>query len=228
MTFDHHVLLWLLGLPLLAAAIVALLGHQRGAAVRAVSLLASLGTLTLALILAGRFMALEQSGKHDGPFHNAVTKVPTFQPEFVPGSNPEDKHRTQWELVNFGPGSIQFFLGVDGLNIWMVVLTAVLMLPSVLVSWTHITDRVNEFYAWLLALQTAMLGIFLAFDIMLFYAFFEVSLVPLFFLIGIWGGSHCRLAARKFFLYTLTGSMLTLLGVLGHRTVLLRQNGRTN
>jgi NADH-quinone oxidoreductase subunit M len=213
-TFEHHVLLWLLGLPFLAACIVALLGHQRGAAVRVVSLLASLGTLTLALILAGRYLALEQSGKHAGPFQTAVTKVPTFQPEFVPGSTPEDKHRTHWELVAFGSGSIQFYLGVDGLNIWMVVLTAVLMLPSVLVSWTHITDRVNEFFAWLLALQTAMLGIFLAFDIIVFYAFFEVSLVPLFFLIGIWGGSHCRLAARKFFLYTLTGSMLTLLGVL--------------
>src|SRR5207237_284381 len=74
---------------------------------------------------------------------------------------------------------------------------------------------VNEFYAWLLALQTAMMGIFLAFDIILFYMFFEVSLVPLFFLIGIWGGSQRQLAARKFFLYTLTGSLLTMLGVLG-------------
>src|ERR1700693_116151 len=106
-TFDHHVLLGLLGLPLLAACIVALLGHQRGAAVRAVSLLASLGTLTLALILAGRFLALEQRGRHDAPFHTA-TGQPTFQPEFVPGSTAEEPHKTQWELVNFGSGSIQF------------------------------------------------------------------------------------------------------------------------
>ena len=70
-----------------------------------------------------------------------------------------------------------------------------------------------------------MMGIFLAFDIMLFYVFFEVSLVPLFFLIGIWGGSQCRLAARKFFLYTLTGSMLTLLGVLGPGQFCYQHNG---
>ena len=96
-----------------------------------------------------------------------------------------------------------------------MVLTAVLALPSVLVSWTPITERVNEFYAWLLVLQTAMLGVFLSFDIILFYVFFELSLVPLFFLIGIWGGPERRHAAGKFFIYTLTGSLITLLGVLG-------------
>src|SRR5213595_4133437 len=96
-----------------------------------------------------------------------------------------------------------------------MLLTAVLMLPSVLIFWNHITERVNEFFAWLLLLQTAMLGIFLAFDIVLFYVFFELTLVPLFFLIGIWGGPERRHAARKFFIYTLTGSLITLLGVLG-------------
>src|SRR5213595_1429647 len=96
-----------------------------------------------------------------------------------------------------------------------MLLTAVLMLPSVLIFWNHITERVNEFFAWLLLLQTAMLGIFLAFDIVLFYVFFELTLVPLFFLIGIWGGPERRHAARKFFIYTLTASLITLLGVLG-------------
>jgi NADH-quinone oxidoreductase subunit M len=85
----------------------------------------------------------------------------------------------------------------------------------VLVSWTHITERDNEFFAWLLALQTFVLGVFLAFDIVLFYAFFELSLVPLFFLIGIWGGPQRQYAARKFFIYTLVGSLLSLLGILG-------------
>src|SRR5262249_4419506 len=110
---------------------------------------------------------------------------------------------------------IQFAVGVDGLNIWLVVLTALLMVPSVLVSWTAIKDRTNEYYAWLLLLETAMLGVFLAFDIILFYVFFELTLVPLFFLIGIWGGPQRRYAARKFFIYTLAGSLITLLGVLG-------------
>src|SRR5213595_4345956 len=95
-----------------------------------------------------------------------------------------------------------------------MLLTAVLMLPSVLIFWNHITERVNEFFAWLLLLQTAMLGIFLAFDIVLFYVFFELTLVPLFFLIGIWGGPERRHAARKFFIYTLTGSVIFLLGLL--------------
>src|SRR5207244_10859068 len=102
--------------------------------------------------------------------------------------------------------SIQFFIGVDGLNVWLVVLTALLMVSSVLVSWRAVQERVNEFYAWLLALQAAMVGVFLSFDIVLFYVFFELTLVPLFFLIGIWGGPQRQYAARKFFVYTLAGS----------------------
>src|SRR4029077_3735770 len=94
------------------------------------------------------------------------------------------------------------------------VLTAVLFLPSVLVSWLHVTERVNEFHAWLLALQTTLFGVFLAFDIVLFYVFFELTLVPLFFLIGIWGGPERRYASRKFLVYTLAGSVVTFLGLL--------------
>src|SRR5262249_38206016 len=133
----------------------------------------------------------------------------------VPGSTAANPHATTWDLLSLGSGSIQFFVGVDGLNLWLVVLTAVLFLPSVLVSWTHITERVNEFYAWLLALQTCVIGVFLAFDIVIFYVFFELSLVPLFFLIGIWGGPQRQHAARKFFIYTFSGSVLALLGILG-------------
>src|SRR5207237_4498123 len=78
----------------------------------------------------------------------------------------------------------------------------------------QVQERVNEYYAWLLALESAMIGVFLAFDIILFYVFFELTLVPLFFLIGVWGGPERRYAARKFFIYTLAGSLITLLGVL--------------
>jgi NADH-quinone oxidoreductase subunit M len=84
-----------------------------------------------------------------------------------------------------------------------------------LISWNAIQDRANEFYAWLLVLQLAMTGVFLAFDVVLFYVFFELTLVPLYFLIGIWGGPMRREAARKFFLFTITGSLITLLGVIG-------------
>jgi NADH-quinone oxidoreductase subunit M len=83
------------------------------------------------------------------------------------------------------------------------------------VSWTAIKERDNEFFAWLLVLQTCMMGVFLSFDLILFYVFFELSLIPLFFLIGIWGGPQRQHAARKFFVYTLLGSLLTFLGIIG-------------
>ena len=158
MTFDHHVLLWLLGLPLLGAIVVALLGPQQRQAVRWISLLVSIAAVVLSFILAGRFMALERAhvhtaaDRHPEPHLHARVR-PRRQPQ-------EEPHKTTWTLLNLGPGKVQFFLGVDGLNIWMVVLTATLMLPSVLVSWESIKDRANEFYAWLLVLQTAMMGIF--------------------------------------------------------------------
>jgi NADH-quinone oxidoreductase subunit M len=214
-TFDHYVLLWLVFLPLAAGILVAALGPQRGPAVRAVSLAVSIVTLVLSLVLAGRFIALERSGLHPAAEARADA-LPTFHPEFVPGSDPSRPHETHWDIVPLGPpgGAMQFYLGVDGISIWLVVLTAVLFLPSVLISWTHVAERVNEFFAWLLVLQTCMMGIFVSFDILLFYVFFELSLVPLFFLIGIWGGPQKQYAARKFFLFTLTGSLLTLLGVL--------------
>src|SRR5207253_10281887 len=75
-------------------------------------------------------------------------------------------------------------------------------------------ERVNEYYAWLLLLGTGLLGVFLSFDVILFYVFFELTLVPLFFLIGIWGGPERRHAARKFFIYTLTGSVIFFLALL--------------
>src|SRR5437773_1609644 len=83
-----------------------------------------------------------------------------------------------------------------------------------LICWTAVTHRVAEFHAWLLLLGTGMVGVFLAFDIILFYVFFELTLVPLFFLIGIWGGPERRHAARKFFIFTLAGSVITFLGLL--------------
>jgi NADH-quinone oxidoreductase subunit M len=138
----------------------------------------------------------------------------TFRPEIVPGSTDAAPHKTIWTLVDLGKGSIQFYVGLDGLNIWLIVLTAVLMVAAVLISWESITDRANEYYAWLMALGAGMLGVFLAFDILLFYVFFELTLVPLFFLIGIWGGPERRYAARKFFIYTLAGSVITMLGLL--------------
>jgi NADH-quinone oxidoreductase subunit M len=220
MTLDQPriELLCLLGLPAAMAIVVAMLGQRRARLVRWLSLATALVSLGLAGSLAARMIPLE-GGRIAAVPTKAGASVPTFRPEFVPGSvsaDPADpnSHRTTWDIVPLGPGSIQFYLGLDGLNIWIIVLTAVLFLPSVLVSW-HISERVNEFYAWLLALQTTLFGVFMAFDIVLFYVFFELTLVPLFFLIGIWGGPERRYAARKFLIYTLTGSLITMLGVIG-------------
>jgi NADH-quinone oxidoreductase subunit M len=109
---------------------------------------------------------------------------------------------------------IRFSLGLDGLSLWLFVLTSLLMLTAIAASWESITERVPLYYAFLLALQTGLLGLFASLDVVLFYIFFEFTLIPLFFLIGLWGGPQRRRAAVTFFLYTLAGSLLTLLGVI--------------
>ncbi len=110
---------------------------------------------------------------------------------------------------------IHFAFGLDGLSVWLFGLSALLTFTAVLVSWEAIEDRPAGFYALLLLLETGMLGVFAARDIILFYIFFEFTLIPLFFLIGIWGHEERRYAANKFFLFTFTGSVLTLLGLIG-------------
>jgi NADH-quinone oxidoreductase subunit M len=109
---------------------------------------------------------------------------------------------------------IRFSVGLDGLGLWMFGLTALLFVTAVLVSWQAIEDRAPLFYAMLLLLEFGCLGVFTARDIILFYVFFELTLIPLFFLIGIWGSEERRHAAIKFFLFTLAGSLLTFLGLL--------------
>lgn len=205
-------ILCLLTIPTLAAVVVGLLGPRRVDAIRWISFVTAVISLVLTTSLSIRLWNL--------PRTTTPQSIPTFRPEFVPGStslNPVDpkSHSTTWDVLPLGPGAIQFYVGLDGLNVWLVMLTGVLFVPSVLVSWHAVKERVNEFFAWLMLLQTGMFGVFLSFDIVLFYVFFELTLVPLFFLIGIWGGPERRHAARKFFIFTLTGSLITLLGVIG-------------
>ena len=109
---------------------------------------------------------------------------------------------------------IRFALGIDGLSVWLVGLTSLLTMSCVLVSWESIRQYSLAFFSLLLILESAMLGTFMAKDVLLFYIFFEFTLIPLLLLIGIWGGSDRRLAARKFFIYTLSGSVLTFLGLI--------------
>jgi NADH-quinone oxidoreductase subunit M len=109
---------------------------------------------------------------------------------------------------------IRLNVGLDGLGVWLFGLSSLLMVTSVLVSWEAIRDRAGLFYGMLLLLEFGCLGVFAARDIMLFYVFFEFTLIPLFFLIGIWGSEDRRYAAMKFFLFTLAGSVLTFLGLI--------------
>ncbi len=108
----------------------------------------------------------------------------------------------------------RYHVGVDGISLWLVILTTLLMPISVLSSWTAVTRRQITYYALLLLLESAMIGVFVSLDLLLFYLFFEASLVPMFFLIGIWGGERRIYAAVKFFIYTAVGSLLMLVGII--------------
>jgi NADH-quinone oxidoreductase subunit M len=213
MDLDRYMLIALLAVPAATAAVVALLGERRAALIRWLCLGATLVNLVLSLALTLDFLSGVRRVTPTAA--QPRDKVATFQPEMVPGANPADRHKTTWTLIDLGRfGAVQFYVGLDGINLWLIVLTTVLMVPSVLISWKAIDERVNEYYAWLLLLGAGMLGVFLSFDVILFYIFFELTLVPLFFLIGMWGGPERRHAARKFFIYTLSGSVIFLLALL--------------
>ena len=108
---------------------------------------------------------------------------------------------------------ISYFLGIDGLSLWLVILTTFLLPITILASWKSIEEKVRGFHICLFALQTAMLGTFLAMDSVLFYVFWELSLIPMYFIIGIWGGPRRIYATVKFFLYTMLGSVLMLIAI---------------
>jgi len=120
----------------------------------------------------------------------------------------------QYDWITVAGWNIQYYLGVDGLSILLVLLTSFLTPISILSTWTAVEDRVKEFMVYFLLLEVGMTGVFLAQDLFLFYIFWEFTLVPMYFLIGIWGGPRRIYAAVKFFLYTMAGSILMLLAIL--------------
>jgi NADH-quinone oxidoreductase subunit M len=216
------LVLALVVLPFLAALLLPRLGRSARRLALVLALL-HLG-VTAAVVLLGSAQIAARAELANAPRDRAVAK---FQPGYVPGDTAGrhgEDNRTGWTLLSLAPptsggkagGEVQFFLGIDGLNLWLAALASVMLIPAVLVSWESVTDRPGSFYGWLFLLQGAAVGAFLSFDVILFYAFFELTLIPAFFLIGRWGtGSGRRDAARKFFLYTLAGSLLTLVGVIG-------------
>ncbi|MCB9136292.1 MAG: NADH-quinone oxidoreductase subunit M [Anaerolineales bacterium] len=148
-----------------------------------------------------------------------VTSVVTFVislvalMQFVP-SNPGLQGSTEADWITVAGWNIKFAMGIDGLSILLVLLTTFLTPISILSTWTAVEDRVKDFMIFFLMLETGMLGVFVAQDLFLFYIFWEFTLVPMYFLIGIWGGPRRRYAAVKFFLYTMAGSILMLLAIL--------------
>lgn len=109
---------------------------------------------------------------------------------------------------------VTYFFGLDGITLWLVLLTTFLSVITVICSWESVSMRLKEYYAFLLMLETGMLGVFFSMDFFLFYIFWEVMLVPMYFLIGIWGSDRRLYSAIKFFLYTLFGGVIMLLGIL--------------
>ncbi len=124
-------------------------------------------------------------------------------------SGPQEVLRADW-IRALG---VSYFVGVDGISLWLVVLTTFLMPVSVLASWS-VNKRVREYMMFMLVLETGMVGVFVALDMFLFYIFWEVTLVPMYFLIGVWGGERRVYAAVKFFLYTIFGSLLMLVAII--------------
>ena len=177
------VLSWLLGCPLVGMLVVLLLPRRAVRTIRGVALLATGASLLIAVQLLGAFSPQPAAMQ----FEERLSWIPQL--------------------------NIFYHLGLDGISLPMVFLTALLGFLACLASWS-IHERHKEYFALYLLLEAGMLGTFLALDLFLFYIFWEVVLVPMYFLIGIWGGGRREYSAFKFFIYTLAGSLAMLLGIL--------------
>ncbi len=201
----NALLLSMLFVPLVAA-LVLMVG--RGAfsqqAARRFALIASVLTLLLSVAFANEYLQLPAK---DGP------RMSPVEPRYSVAYHWFTYGGTADNAAAHAPLQFDFLFGFDGISLCMVLLTTLLTVSGVLISWESIRERAAGFYACLLLLEAGLVGVFSAFDLILFYVFFEFTLVPLFFMIGIWGGPQRRYAAIKFFLYTFTGSMVTLVGL---------------
>jgi NADH-quinone oxidoreductase subunit M len=170
--------------PLAGAALIAMVGRDREALIHRLALAASLVVFALTLLLWARF----DTASADFQFVERYRWIPLF--------------------------GIDYFVGVDGISLFLIVLTGFLTPLALLSSWESIHKRVKAFAIFVLALEAAMLGVFMALDLFLFYVFWDAMLVPMYFLIGIWGYDNRVYAAIKFMLYTMAGSVLMVVGIL--------------
>jgi NADH-quinone oxidoreductase subunit M len=185
---QSHILSIILFTPLVGAILLLFVPKENKDAIRWIANLFALAGLLVSFPLV--------------PWFWAQRYEPGFK--FIEGT------ANNW-IPSIGAG---YVLGIDGISFLLIMLTTLLGWISILSSWTAIETRVKEYYIWFLVLQTGMLGVFMALDFFLFFVFWEAMLVPMYLLIGIWGGSRKLYAAIKFFLYTLLGSVLMLLSVL--------------
>ena len=172
--------------PLLGVLIILFMKAEHKNAIRWVALLTSLVT-----------------------FGISIAALVQFDP-----ANPDLQLVVKAPWIQIADWTVYFYMGVDGLSILLVLLTTFLTPISILSTWTAVEDRVKDFMIFFLLLEVGMLGVFVAQDLFLFYIFWEFTLVPMYFLIGIWGGPRRMYAAVKFFLYTMAGSVLMLLAML--------------
>ncbi|NTX37681.1 NADH-quinone oxidoreductase subunit M [Myxococcus sp. CA051A] len=182
--FDTHLLNLVVFLPLIFAVLVLMLPAGESGQIRTVTLIAMLVDLVFGV---WAYMRFEPGG-------------PEFQLEY----------RVSW-FKEFG---LSYHLGVDGLAVSLLLLTVFLGPLVVMASTTYISHRIKEFHLALLVLQTTMLGALVSLDVLLFYIFFEAMLIPMYLLVGVWGAEDRQMAAVKFFLYTLVGSLLMLVALI--------------
>ena len=128
---------------------------------------------------------------------------------------PAPGHFALEDKLNWIPAlHINYYLGMDGISLLMVLMTTVIWPFVVGVSFKEITERAREYYCWVLIMETAVLGVFLSLNLVLYYVFWEAMLIPMYFIIGIWGGPNRVYATVKFFLYTMVGSMVMLVSIM--------------
>ena len=186
MDLIFHPLTLVTFLPLVGVLIILFLREEQKTIIRWLALGISLVTFIVSLVILAQFQA----------------------------NNPDLQLVIRRVWIQVAGWDIAYHLGVDGLSILLVLLTTFLTPISILSTWTAVEERVKEFMIFFLLLEVGMVGVFLALDLFLFYIFWEFTLVPMYFLIGIWGGPRRMYAAIKFFLYTMAGSILMLLAIL--------------
>ncbi|HEY1495988.1 MAG TPA: NADH-quinone oxidoreductase subunit M [Candidatus Solibacter sp.] len=181
---DQHLLTIILFTPLAGLAVLLFIPGKSKDLIRVWANLVAFAGFLISLPLASRF----QAGRSGFQFEESSDWIPAI--------------------------GAHYHIGVDGISMLLIMLTTLMGFIAVLCSWNAIQDRVKEYYAMFMLLQAGMIGVFLSLDFFLFYVFWELVLVPMYFIIGVWGGPRKLYAAIKFFLYTLAGSVLMLLGIL--------------